>query len=174
MPINPPYTTPAPPLPRTLSRRCDATRPRSGAHPLPANTNDGPAPEAVVPCAFAIPPCPPPGAKSIAQARASENMVRPDAYRRAALLYSLAQGCKLVGVSPFAYFEDVLRRLPTHPQRLMTNSRPSAGRPRSLTGPDPNSATSVRHRRSTLKTSSSNAYEKNAKAAGAVRAGRRP
>lgn len=44
--------------------------------------------------------------------------------RRAALLYSLAQGCKLAGVSPFAYFKDVLRRLPTHPHRLIDQLTP--------------------------------------------------
>jgi transposase len=36
--------------------------------------------------------------------------------RRAALLYSLVQSCKLVGVEPWAYLRDVLDRLPTHPQ----------------------------------------------------------
>ena len=35
---------------------------------------------------------------------------------RAALLYSLAQSCRLVGVEPFAYFRDVLLRVATHPQ----------------------------------------------------------
>jgi transposase len=35
---------------------------------------------------------------------------------RAALLYSLAQSCRLVGVEPFAYFRDVLVRVATHPQ----------------------------------------------------------
>jgi transposase len=44
--------------------------------------------------------------------------------RRAALLYSLAQGCKLAGVSPFAYFKDVLRRVPTHPHRLIDQLTP--------------------------------------------------
>jgi hypothetical protein len=34
---------------------------------------------------------------------------------RAALLYSLAQSCRLVGVDPFAYFRDVLLRVATHP-----------------------------------------------------------
>jgi transposase len=39
--------------------------------------------------------------------------------RRAALLYSLVQSCKLIDVPPFAYLKDVLRRLPTHPHRLI-------------------------------------------------------
>lgn len=37
-----------------------------------------------------------------------------DGARRAALLYTLAQGCKLVGVEPFRYFRDVLLRIATH------------------------------------------------------------
>jgi transposase len=44
--------------------------------------------------------------------------------RRAALLYSLTQGCKLAGVSPFLYLKDVLRRLPTHPHRLLDQLTP--------------------------------------------------
>ncbi len=44
--------------------------------------------------------------------------------RRAAILYSLVQSCKLAGVEPFAYFRDVLRRLPTHPQRLIDQLTP--------------------------------------------------
>jgi transposase len=36
--------------------------------------------------------------------------------RRAAVLYSLMQSCRLVGVSPFVYLRDVLRRVATHPQ----------------------------------------------------------
>ena len=39
--------------------------------------------------------------------------------RRAALLYSLIQSCRLVDVSPFLYLRDVLVRVATHPhQRL--------------------------------------------------------
>jgi transposase len=44
--------------------------------------------------------------------------------RRAAILYSLVQSCKLVGIDPFAYFRDVLRRLPTHPHRLIDQLTP--------------------------------------------------
>src|SRR5216684_3881589 len=39
--------------------------------------------------------------------------------RRAALLYSLVQSCKLVDVSPFDYLKDILLRIATHPQRLV-------------------------------------------------------
>jgi hypothetical protein len=44
--------------------------------------------------------------------------------RWAAILYSLVQGCRLVGADPFLYFRDVLRRLPTHPQRLIGQLTP--------------------------------------------------
>src|ERR687887_328521 len=39
--------------------------------------------------------------------------------RRAALLYSLVQSCRLVDVPPFAYLKDVLIRVATHPHRLI-------------------------------------------------------
>src|SRR6185503_3329583 len=42
----------------------------------------------------------------------------------AATLFSLAQSCRLAGVDPFLYFRDVLRRLPTHPQRLIGQLTP--------------------------------------------------
>jgi transposase len=44
--------------------------------------------------------------------------------RRAALLYSLVQSCKLIDVSPFDYLKDVLRRLPTHPHRRIDQLTP--------------------------------------------------
>jgi transposase len=44
--------------------------------------------------------------------------------RWAAILYSLVQSCRLVGVDPFLYFRDVLRRLPTHPQKLIGQLTP--------------------------------------------------
>jgi transposase len=44
--------------------------------------------------------------------------------RRAALLYSLVQSCKLMNVPPFAYLKDVLRRVPTHPHRLIDQLTP--------------------------------------------------
>jgi transposase len=44
--------------------------------------------------------------------------------RRAALLYSLVQSCKLIDLPPFAYLKDVLRRLPTHPHRLIHQLTP--------------------------------------------------
>jgi transposase len=44
--------------------------------------------------------------------------------RRAALLYSLVQSCKLVDVPPFAYLKDVLLRLATHPHRSIDQLTP--------------------------------------------------
>ncbi len=44
--------------------------------------------------------------------------------RRAALLYSLVQSCKLIDVSPFDYLKDVLVRVATHPQRLIHQLTP--------------------------------------------------
>ena len=44
--------------------------------------------------------------------------------RRAAILYSLVQSCALVGVPPFDYLRDVLRRTATHPQRLIDQLTP--------------------------------------------------
>jgi transposase len=46
--------------------------------------------------------------------------------RRAALLYSLVQSCKLIDVPPFEYLKDVLRRLATHPHRLIDQLTPRA------------------------------------------------
>jgi hypothetical protein len=48
--------------------------------------------------------------------------------RRTALLYSLVQSCALVGVPPFNHFKDVLPRVATHPQRLIGQLTPRAGR----------------------------------------------
>jgi transposase len=47
-----------------------------------------------------------------------------DGARRAALLYSLVQSCKLIDVSPFAYLKDVLLRVASHPQRLIHQLTP--------------------------------------------------
>jgi transposase len=44
--------------------------------------------------------------------------------RRAALLYSLVQSCKLIDVPPEAYLKDVLLRVATHPQRLIGQLTP--------------------------------------------------
>jgi transposase len=44
--------------------------------------------------------------------------------RRAALLYSLVQSCKLVDVAPFTYLKDVLLRIATHPHRLIGQLTP--------------------------------------------------
>jgi len=47
-----------------------------------------------------------------------------DGARRAALMYSLVQSCKLAEVSPFAYLKDVLLRVATHPQRDIAQLTP--------------------------------------------------
>ena len=44
--------------------------------------------------------------------------------RRAALLYSLVQSCKLVDLSPFDYLKDVLLRLVTHPHQHIDQLTP--------------------------------------------------
>jgi transposase len=48
--------------------------------------------------------------------------------RRAALLYSLVQSCKLVDVPPFDYLKDVLLRVATHPQHLIAQLTPRGWR----------------------------------------------
>ena len=45
--------------------------------------------------------------------------------RRAALLYTLTQGCKLAGVEPFRYFKDVLLRVATHPASRIDELTPT-------------------------------------------------
>ena len=59
-------------------------------------------------------------------------MVRPrpvpgsfEGARRAALLYSLVQSCKLIDVPPDKYLKDVLLRVATHPQRLIAQLTPN-------------------------------------------------
>jgi hypothetical protein len=44
--------------------------------------------------------------------------------RRAALLYSIVQSCKLVDVPPFAYLKDVLLRVATYPHGLIAQLTP--------------------------------------------------
>jgi transposase len=44
--------------------------------------------------------------------------------RRAALLYSLVQSCKLVDLAPLAYLKDVLLRIATHPHRNIDQLTP--------------------------------------------------
>ena len=46
--------------------------------------------------------------------------------RRAALIYTLTQGCKLAGVEPFRYFKDVLLRVATHPASRIDQLTPAA------------------------------------------------
>jgi hypothetical protein len=44
--------------------------------------------------------------------------------RRAALLYSLAQNCKLIDIPPFDYLKELLMRMAAHPQRLIAQLSP--------------------------------------------------
>lgn len=44
--------------------------------------------------------------------------------RRAALLYSLVQSCRLIGVRPFDYLKDVLLRVATRPHRRLAELTP--------------------------------------------------
>lgn len=46
--------------------------------------------------------------------------------KRAALLYSLVQSCRLAEVSPFEYLKDVLIRIATHPQAQIAQLTPRA------------------------------------------------
>lgn len=46
--------------------------------------------------------------------------------KRAALLYSLVQSCRLAEVSPFEYLKDVLIRIATHPQSQIAQLTPRA------------------------------------------------
>jgi transposase len=48
----------------------------------------------------------------------------PSGARRAALIYSLIETCKLNGIEPYAYRKDVLTRLPTHPYRQLDELLP--------------------------------------------------
>lgn len=48
-----------------------------------------------------------------------------DGASRAALIYTLAQGCKLAGVEPFRYFKDVLLRVATHPASRIEELTPT-------------------------------------------------
>jgi transposase len=48
----------------------------------------------------------------------------PNGARRAALIYSLIETCKLNSVEPYAYLKDVLTRLPTHPHRQLDELLP--------------------------------------------------
>jgi len=48
--------------------------------------------------------------------------------RRAALLDSLVQSCKLIDVPPFEYLKDFLLRVATHPHHLIAQLTPHGGR----------------------------------------------
>jgi transposase len=45
---------------------------------------------------------------------------------RAAILFSLVASCRLHGVDPWAYFNDVLRRVQDHPARRVDELTPKA------------------------------------------------
>jgi transposase len=49
-----------------------------------------------------------------------------DGARRAATLFSLVASCRLHGVDPWAYFDDVLRRVQTHPAKRVNELTPKA------------------------------------------------
>ncbi len=59
--------------------------------------------------------------------------------RDAATLFSLVASCKLGGVDPFAWFRDVLARIPTHPADHMHELIPRQWKTRF--GPQPSPAT---------------------------------
>ncbi len=44
---------------------------------------------------------------------------------RASIIYSLVASCKLNGHDPFAYFNDVLRKVSTHPAEKIDDLLPS-------------------------------------------------
>lgn len=45
--------------------------------------------------------------------------------KRAALIYSLIETCKRIGIQPFEYLRDVLSRVSTHPHRLIEELTPA-------------------------------------------------
>lgn len=49
----------------------------------------------------------------------------PDGGRRAAILYSLVETCRLVGIDPHAYLKDVLLRVKTHPSSRIEELMPA-------------------------------------------------
>jgi len=48
----------------------------------------------------------------------------PEGGRRAAVAYTLVETCKLNGVEPYAYFKDILARLPAHPHKQIDDLLP--------------------------------------------------
>ena len=56
----------------------------------------------------------------------------PNGARRAALIYSLVETCKLNGVEPYAYLKDVLTRLPTQPHRRLDELLPWHWQPQAM------------------------------------------
>lgn len=48
---------------------------------------------------------------------------------RAAIIYSLVASCKLMGHDPFAYFNDILRKVSTHPADKIDELLPSNWKP---------------------------------------------
>lgn len=49
--------------------------------------------------------------------------------KRAALVYSLLISCKLQGINPYEYLQDVLERLPAHPVNRLTDLLPHRWKP---------------------------------------------
>ena len=52
----------------------------------------------------------------------------PEGGERAALIYSLTESCKRIGIDPFAYLGDIIRRLPSHPADRVSELTPRAWR----------------------------------------------
>ena len=48
---------------------------------------------------------------------------------RAAIIYSLVGSCKLNDIDPFAYFNDVLSRVSTHPADMIDELLPGKWKP---------------------------------------------
>jgi transposase len=48
----------------------------------------------------------------------------PEGGRRAAILFTLVENCRRIGINPEAYFRDLFDRLPTHPNRLIAELTP--------------------------------------------------
>jgi hypothetical protein len=49
--------------------------------------------------------------------------------QRAALVYSLVISCKLQGINPYEYLQDILERLPNHPINQLDQLIPSLWKP---------------------------------------------
>ena len=48
----------------------------------------------------------------------------PAGAERATILYTLVVSCKELGINPAAYLKDVIKRIPSHPNRLIGELTP--------------------------------------------------